>query len=75
MQKLLKNEQRCTVKNVTDAKKPIDGHNKPTLNHGFSKVGQIAQLVEQRTENPCVPSSILGLATTLYFVKVAGFVF
>ena len=26
--------------------------------------GQIAQSVEQRTENPCVPSSILGLATT-----------
>ena len=25
--------------------------------------GQIAQSVEQRTENPCVPSSILGLAT------------
>ena len=29
-------------------------------------LGQIAQLVEQRTENPCVPSSILGLATTFY---------
>ena len=27
--------------------------------------GQIAQLVEQRTENPCVPSSILGLATNM----------
>ena len=25
--------------------------------------GQIAQLVEQRTENPCVRSSILRLAT------------
>jgi hypothetical protein len=25
--------------------------------------GQIAQSVEQRTENPRVPSSILGLAT------------
>ena len=25
--------------------------------------GEIAQMVEQRTENPCVPSSILGLAT------------
>ena len=24
--------------------------------------GQLAQLVEQGTENPCVPSSILGLA-------------
>ena len=26
--------------------------------------GEIAQLVEQRTENPCVPGSIPGLATT-----------
>ena len=26
--------------------------------------GEIAQSVEQRTENPCVPSSILGFATT-----------
>ena len=25
--------------------------------------GTIAQLVEQRTENPCVPSSILGGTT------------
>ena len=25
--------------------------------------GKIAQLVEQRTENPCVPGSIPGLAT------------
>ncbi len=30
----------------------------------FIKFGAIAQLVEQRTENPCVPSSILG-GTTL----------
>ena len=29
----------------------------------LSKWGAIAQLVEQRTENPCVPSSILGGAT------------
>ena len=50
-------------KNITDTKKPIDAHNKPTLNHEFFKVGQIAQLVEQRTENPCVRSSILRLAT------------
>ena len=27
--------------------------------------GQIAQSVEQRTENPCVPSSILGLANKI----------
>ncbi|GEM_PF-2314181 len=37
--------------------------------------GVIAQLVEQRTENPCVPSSILGDATLiarffgLFFLK------
>ena len=29
--------------------------------------GQIAQLVEQRIENPCVDSSILSLATIFYF--------
>jgi hypothetical protein len=28
--------------------------------------GQIAQSVEQRTENPCVPSSILGLAIFIH---------
>jgi hypothetical protein len=28
-------------------------------------VGAIAQLVEQRTENPCVPGSIPGGTTTL----------
>ncbi len=38
------------------------------LLHGFialspKRHGRIAQLVEQRTENPCVPSSSLGLAT------------
>ncbi len=29
--------------------------------------GAIAQLVEQRTENPCVPSSILGGTTKRLF--------
>ena len=29
----------------------------------FVKVGAIAQLVEQRTENPCVPGSIPGGTT------------
>jgi hypothetical protein len=29
----------------------------------FFPIGQIAQLVEQRTENPRVPGSIPGLAT------------
>ena len=37
--------------------------------------GAIAQLVEQRTENPCVPSSILGGTTKkrltgLFFVSI-----
>ena len=33
--------------------------NRPIVN----SFGAIAQLVEQRTENPCVPSSILGGTT------------
>jgi hypothetical protein len=35
------------------------------FNHNFLKFryGALAQSVEQRTENPCVPSSILGGAT------------
>ena len=36
-------------------------------------VGQIAQSVEQRTENPRVPSSILGLATSLSFTVLLIF--
>jgi hypothetical protein len=31
----------------------------------FLKLGQIAQLVEQRTENPCVAGSIPVLATSV----------
>ena len=31
--------------------------------HPLSKNGTIAQLVEQRTENPCVPGSIPGGTT------------
>ena len=38
----------------------------------FRNAGQIAQLVEQRTENPCVPSSTLGLATTFPPPKPVG---
>ena len=34
---------------------------------------EIAQLVERRTENPCVPSSILGLGI-LFFAGVAQLV-
>ena len=30
---------------------------------GITSIGQIAQLVEQRTENPCVGGSITPLAT------------
>jgi hypothetical protein len=30
---------------------------------GFSRFGQVAQLVEQRTENPCVAGSIPALTT------------
>ena len=33
------------------------------LTFASAKSGTIAQLVEQRTENPCVPSSILGGTT------------
>lgn len=38
------------------------------LNIANIKVGAIAQLVEQRTENPCVPGSIPG-GTTQVKVK------
>ena len=34
--------------------------------------GAIAQLVEQRTENPCVPSSILGGTTSVEKQQVTG---
>ncbi len=37
--------------------------------------GAIAQLVEQRTENPCVPSSILGGTTKKTFTSVGVFLF
>jgi hypothetical protein len=33
--------------------------------HGGIREGQVAQLVEQRTENPCVGGSIPPLATQL----------
>ena len=35
----------------------------PQLRTNGCKVGAIAQLVEQRTENPCVPGSIPGGTT------------
>ena len=34
-----------------------------TIFAAANATGAIAQLVEQRTENPCVPSSILGGTT------------
>ncbi len=36
----------------------------PTTKGYNNFCAEVAQLVEQRTENPCVPSSILGLGTT-----------
>src|SRR5262245_47712859 len=39
---------------------------RPRTGHVWSaRYGQVAQLVEQRTENPCVGGSIPPLATTL----------
>ncbi len=35
----------------------------------FMVFGQIAQLVEQRTENPCVAGSIPALATISYLIQ------
>jgi hypothetical protein len=37
--------------------------------------GTIAQLVEQRTENPCVPGSIPGGTTQTNLPKKGGFLF
>ena len=37
--------------------------------HPPYKLGAIAQLVEQRTENPCVPGSIPGGTTSVTFVN------
>ena len=41
---------------------------------GFSRNGAIAQLVEQRTENPCVPGSIPGGTTSKaeYSIWISG---
>ena len=37
-----------------------------------SEVGAIAQLVEQRTENPCVPGSIPGGTTIFWLINCVG---
>jgi hypothetical protein len=44
------------------AQNPVDATCSAFFSHP-SPIGKIAQLVEQRTENPCVPGSIPGLAT------------
>lgn len=41
----------------------------------MKKAGTIAQLVEQRTENPCVPGSIPGGTTKSHASKSVAFVF
>jgi hypothetical protein len=40
-------------------------HTKEKGNIFADRIGTIAQLVEQRTENPCVPGSIPGGTTSL----------
>ena len=54
-------------------KKAVPLH--PLLRFLLNARGAIAQLVEQRTENPCVPGSIPGGTTkkTLRFLKVFFF--
>ena len=44
---------------------PIDAKPRPSFAAPSSAPGKVAQLVEQRTENPCVPGSIPGCATIL----------
>ena len=46
------------------AKKFAGNEKMPTFAIPNNKTGVIAQLVEQRTENPCVPGSIPGDTTT-----------
>ena len=60
----LKISKRVAFAWVKKVKNSVDACNRDNLNAAFLKSGRIAQLVEQRTENPCVPSSILGPATT-----------
>ena len=43
---------------------PIDAKPGASFAAPSPVAGKVAQLVEQRTENPCVPGSIPGLATT-----------
>ena len=48
-----------------ELKNPVDGAPRTTFSPTPFSSGSVAQLVEQRTENPRVPGSIPGWATTL----------
>ena len=49
----------------------VNSKKSSTFAPAFKKApGAIAQLVEQRTENPCVPSSILGGTTENDLIRV-----
>ena len=47
-------------------------HNLSLPLHSQWKNGAIAQLVEQRTENPCVPGSIPGGTTIFWLINCVG---
>lgn len=47
----------------------------PNQSQRAEQIGQVAQLVEQRTENPRVGSSILPLATTIQRPTYIGWAF
>ena len=53
----------CAGRNKTLPLQPLKG--RVPLGNPYFFVGAIAQLVEQRTENPCVPGSIPG-GTTIH---------
>ena len=59
-----KNRPKHTRKQIHKPRKTFWRNSKQLLRTNGCKVGAIAQLVEQRTENPCVPGSIPG-GTTL----------
>ena len=64
----LRRSIKTTYANLFDLVKiHIDGRHARSIVRALllrGHFGEIAQLVEQRTENPCVPGSIPGLATT-----------
>lgn len=64
---ILNLSQRCTRYRICERKKRWQNLVVSNKTHIFAPVkrqGAIAQLVEQRTENPCVPGSIPGGTTT-----------